>query len=101
MSTLKSAIQLISPQLGTCPVLTACNVLSRIHPMNWAKRHLRAHPAGDILDPSLWRFYVVSNAALEARGGEQKSAELATIKAIATAIRYYGLKAAIDEALMD
>jgi hypothetical protein len=61
----------------------------------------QAHPAGDILEPSLWRFYVVSNAALEARVGEQKSAGLATIEGIAAAIRYDGLKAAIDEALME
>lgn len=48
MSTLKSAIQLISPQLGTCPILTACNVLSN----TWQRRFLgRRHELLSVILP--------------------------------------------------
>jgi hypothetical protein len=50
----------------------------------------KAHPAGDILDTSLWRFYVVSNVALETRIGEQKTAGLATIERLGGAAGAFG-----------
>jgi hypothetical protein len=59
----------------------------------------RSHPAGDVVDPGLWRFYVVSGSALDARIGEQKTAALATIAALAEPVRHDGLKEAIDQAL--
>lgn len=59
----------------------------------------RSHPAGDILDASLWCFYVVGSRDLEARLGAQKSAGLTTIASLAQPVRYPGVKAAIDELL--
>lgn len=57
------------------------------------------HPAGDVLDPSLWRFYVVHCSSLEARVGDQKQASLATIAALAKPVRFSDLRVEIDRVL--
>jgi hypothetical protein len=56
----------------------------------------QVHPAGDVLDVNLWRFYVIGRAALEAKVGEQRSAGLATIESLARPVRYADLKREID-----
>jgi hypothetical protein len=62
----------------------------------------KSHGTGDILDAALWRFYVISTSALEAKIGNAKSARLTTIEAITNKafVRYEEIKAAVDRAFL-
>lgn len=57
------------------------------------------HPAGDVVDAAFWRFYVIHRTVLEARVGDQKTASLTTIAALADPVRYPALRFEIDRVI--
>jgi hypothetical protein len=57
------------------------------------------HPAGDVVEPAFWRFYVIHRTVLEARVGDQKTASLTTISALAEPVRYAALRTEIDHVI--
>jgi hypothetical protein len=54
----------------------------------------------DVLDLGLWRFFVISTAALERAVGEQKTIRLGTVERLAVPADYAGLRVAVDRALV-